>query len=132
QAEQAPAGVHRPPGGAVRLLHQRDAHGRRRVPARPPGPDGRADQAGDEPVPLPLRDPLPDRRRDQGGREMTATMDRRQFLAGTGALIIGASLPRLLHPKSAFGALQDPQIGPALVDPTLIDSWLAIGGDGTV
>ena len=63
---------------------------------------------------------------------MTATLDRRQFLAGTGAMFVAAALPRLLNPKTAFGALQDPQIGPALVDPTLIDSWLAIGGDGTV
>ncbi|WP_028063255.1 xanthine dehydrogenase family protein molybdopterin-binding subunit [Solirubrobacter soli] len=61
---------------------------------------------------------------------MTAT--RREFLAGTGAMFVAASLPRLLTPKTAFGALQSAQIGPALVDPTLIDSWLAIGGDGTV
>jgi CO/xanthine dehydrogenase Mo-binding subunit len=61
---------------------------------------------------------------------MTAT--RREFLAGTGAMFVAASLPRLLTPKTAFATLQAPQIGPALVDPTLIDSWLAIGGDGTV
>jgi len=61
---------------------------------------------------------------------MTAT--RRQFLAGTGAMFVAASLPRLLDPKSAFATLQDPQIGPALVDPTLIDSWLAVRGNGTV
>ena len=63
---------------------------------------------------------------------MTATLSRRDFLAGTGAMFVAASLPRLLNPKTAFAALEDPRIGPALVDPTLIDSWLAVGGDGTV
>jgi nicotinate dehydrogenase subunit B len=63
---------------------------------------------------------------------MTATLDRRQFLAGTGAMFVAATLPRLLDPRTAFATLQAPQIGPALVDPTLIDSWLAVLGNGKV
>ena len=59
-------------------------------------------------------------------------VNRRKFLAGTGAMIVAASAPRLLNPKAAFAALEDGQIGPALVDPKQLDSWLAIGGDGTV
>ena len=63
---------------------------------------------------------------------MTATLDRRQFLTGTGAMFVAATLPRLLNPRTAFATLQAPQIGPALVDPTLIDSWLAVLGNGKV
>jgi nicotinate dehydrogenase subunit B len=63
---------------------------------------------------------------------MTATLNRRAFLTGTGAMFVAASLPRLLNPKAAFAALEDARIGPALVDPALIDSWLAVRGDGTV
>src|SRR5262245_11830077 len=59
-------------------------------------------------------------------------LSRRRFLAGTGALVVSFSLPRLLDPKTAFGALDDFQIGPALVDPAQIDSWLAVHGNGTV
>jgi CO/xanthine dehydrogenase Mo-binding subunit len=62
----------------------------------------------------------------------TGRVNRRAFLAGTGAMFVAAGLPRLLNPKTAFAALEDGQIGPALVDPTLIDSWLAVHGDGTV
>lgn len=58
--------------------------------------------------------------------------DRRKFLTGTGALIVAIGAPRLLDPKSAFAALEDNQIGPALVDPAQLDSWLAVRGDGTV
>jgi nicotinate dehydrogenase subunit B len=63
---------------------------------------------------------------------MTATLNRRSFLAGTGAMVVSATLPRLLNPRAAFAALDGRQIGPALVDPKQIDSWLAIKGDGTV
>ena len=57
---------------------------------------------------------------------------RRAFLSGTGAMFVAIGAPRLLDPKSAFGALQDFPIGPAIVDPAQIDSWLAIRGAGTV
>jgi nicotinate dehydrogenase subunit B len=57
---------------------------------------------------------------------------RRAFLAGTGAMVVAIGAPRLLNPKAAFAALDDFPIGPALVDPNQIDSWLAVHGDGTV
>jgi nicotinate dehydrogenase subunit B len=63
---------------------------------------------------------------------MSATISRRQFVAGTGALVVSAALPRLLKPQNAFGALQDPKIGPPVIDARLIDSWLAVNGNGTV
>jgi nicotinate dehydrogenase subunit B len=58
---------------------------------------------------------------------------RRAFLAGTGALVVAIGAPRLLNPKAAYAALEDDfPIGPASIDPTQIDSWVAIGGDGRV
>ncbi len=63
---------------------------------------------------------------------MTATLNRRTFLAGTGAMVVSATLPRLLDPRAAFASLDSQKIGPALVDPRQIDSWLAVKGDGTV
>ena len=51
---------------------------------------------------------------------------RRDFLKGTGALVVTFSVPRYLVPTRAAA------IGPARVDPSLIDSWIAIGGDGHV
>ena len=53
---------------------------------------------------------------------------RRTFVKGTGALLVAVGAPRLLNPKAAFAALNgDFPIGPAVVDPTQIDSWIAIG-----
>ena len=55
---------------------------------------------------------------------------RRDFLKGGGALIVAFSTPLTLGTataKAATGA-----IGPALVDPNLIDSWVAVGQDGRV
>jgi nicotinate dehydrogenase subunit B len=63
---------------------------------------------------------------------MAATVSRRTFLAGTGAMVVSATLPRLLNPQRAFAQIDSQKIGPALVDPKQIDSWLAIKGDGSV
>jgi CO/xanthine dehydrogenase Mo-binding subunit len=59
-------------------------------------------------------------------------ISRKTFLAGTGVMLVAIGAPRLLDPKAAFAALDDGVIGPALVDPQQVDSWLAIAGDGTV
>jgi len=61
------------------------------------------------------------------------TFSRRTFVKGTGALIVAIGAPRLLNPKAALAAVNgDFPIGPAAVDPNLIDSWIAIGTDNTV
>jgi len=61
------------------------------------------------------------------------TFSRRTFVKGTGALIVAIGAPRLLNPKAAFAAVNgDFPIGPAAIDPNLIDSWIAIGTDNTV
>src|SRR3954454_757004 len=58
--------------------------------------------------------------------------DRRKFIIGSGAMVVAVGTPRLLNPQAAFAAVKGLPIGPALVDPNQIDSWLAIKGDGTV
>jgi len=58
--------------------------------------------------------------------------DRRKFVVGSGALVVAIGTPRLLNPKAAFAKATDFPIGPAVVDPLQVDSWIAIKGDGTV
>ena len=65
-------------------------------------------------------------------REREGGFSRRTFVAGAGVLVVAASLPRLLSPKEAFGLGVDGPIGPASVDATVVDSWLAIHADNTV
>jgi nicotinate dehydrogenase subunit B len=61
------------------------------------------------------------------------TFTRRTFVKGTGALVVAIGVPRLLNPKAAFAAVNgDFPIGPASIDPSQIDSWIAIGADGSV
>jgi len=61
------------------------------------------------------------------------TFTRRSFVKGAGALVVAIGMPRLLNPKAAFAAVNgDFPIGPAAIDPTRIDSWIAIGSDGGV
>jgi nicotinate dehydrogenase subunit B len=55
-------------------------------------------------------------------------LSRRQFLKGTGALVVSFNLFPSLSP--VFGQTT---VGPGIeADPTLLDSWLAIATDGTV
>jgi len=57
----------------------------------------------------------------------TIELNRRQFLKGTGALIVSFNL----FPSSSLLAQSNP--GPGIdADPTQLDSWLAIAPDGTV
>src|SRR5215470_5003424 len=58
----------------------------------------------------------------------TSSLSRRQFLKGTGALIVSFNLFPLTAP--VFGQTT---VGPGIdADPTSLDSWLAIAPDGTV
>src|SRR5882724_4377813 len=65
----------------------------------------------------------------KGGTEMkTMEFSRRQFLKGTGALIVSFNL---FPPASDLFA--QATVGPGSEpDPTSLDSWLAIAQDGTV
>src|SRR5690348_16732700 len=60
------------------------------------------------------------------------TFDRSTFLRGGGALIIAVGLPAAVWPSGAGAASGAPQVWPAEVDPSKLDSWLAIHADGTV
>jgi len=73
------------------------------------------------------------------------TYSRRTFVKGAGAIVIAIGAPRLLDPRAADAAINPVMpsleviehefpigVGPALIDPAQIDSWLAIGTDGTV
>ena len=56
------------------------------------------------------------------------SLSRRQFLKGTGALVVSFNLFPSLSP--VFGQTT---VGPGIeADPTLLDSWLAIAQDGAV
>ena len=73
------------------------------------------------------------------------TYSRRTFVKGAGAVVIAIGAPRLLDPRAADAAINPVMpslevienefpigVGPALIDPNQIDSWLAINADGTV
>ena len=60
------------------------------------------------------------------------TFDRSDFLRGGGALIVAAGLPAAVWPSGAGATSGTPQAWPAEVDPSKLDSWLAIHADGTV
>src|SRR6266545_2430840 len=72
------------------------------------------------------------------------TLSRKTFLAGGGAMIVAIGVPRLLNPKAAYAAVNPLStnkliygeypigVGPLIVDPAQIDSWIAILSDGTV
>ena len=58
----------------------------------------------------------------------TIELNRRQFLKGTGALIVSFNLF-----PSLVGSRRNRQSEPGIdADPTQLDSWLAIAPDGTV
>ncbi len=60
------------------------------------------------------------------------TFDRRGFLGGMGVLVVAIGAPGLVRVSGAGAATDVFPIGPALIDPTQIDSWIAIGADGSV
>jgi CO/xanthine dehydrogenase Mo-binding subunit len=60
------------------------------------------------------------------------TFDRSAFLRGGGALIVAVGLPAAAWPSDAGAAGEAPQEWPLEVDPSKLDSWLAVHADGTV
>ena len=66
---------------------------------------------------------------------MNAELSRRHFLQGTGALVVSFSASSLLEPFALvpFANAQGPFATHAShIDPTKLDSWLAVAADGTV
>ena len=60
------------------------------------------------------------------------TFSRRTVVKGAGVLVIALGVPRVVDPRAAQAAVDPVGIGPASIDPNQLDSWFAIGTDGTV
>ena len=63
------------------------------------------------------------------------TLSRKTFVKGAGVLVVAIGAPRLLDPgaaRAAVAGLDPVGIGPPAIDPSQIDSWIAVGSDGTV
>src|SRR5437763_4389459 len=141
-AASASAGVDRRAGAALWLLPERDDDPGRRSALDDEEPDRGSDPDGDERPSLPLwhlsADPDGDqagRRRDGEGRQVTMTgflhekeFSRKNFLKGSGAVVVGASVVGAGLAGKASAA------SPAgyLPDITKLDSWISIGADNTV
>ena len=58
------------------------------------------------------------------------TVSRRDFLKASGALVVSFSMAPL---ASRYSAAQGPfDAHPSHIDPSKLDSWIAVGADGTV
>jgi CO/xanthine dehydrogenase Mo-binding subunit len=61
---------------------------------------------------------------------MTAGLSRRNFLTGSGALVVSFSLAPLLEPLASGQGQFDTHM--SHIDPAKLDSWIAVGADGIV
>src|SRR5262245_14614895 len=144
--EAAPAADRLRTGGspAVRLLHQRLDHDRRRVPGNEEEAVRRRDQGGLDRAEVPLRHPHGDpargqaRIRDDGLREAIMTkmekrsaFSRRSVLKGAGALVVSVGMPVGFDTVLAVSTAAAQGGKPPLV-PNELDSYIAINADGTV
>src|SRR5439155_19746772 len=144
-AAPAPAGVDRCAGAALRLLPERDDDPGRRSSVDDEESDRGSDPHGDERPSLPLwhLSAHPDgdqagRRRDGEGREVTMTgllhekeFSRKNFLKGSGAVVVGASVVGAGLAGKASAAAR-PTLAGYNADATQIDSWLAVNADNTI
>src|SRR2546421_5130728 len=138
------AGVDRRAGAALRLLPERDDDPGRRFAVDDEEPDRGSDPHRDERPSLPLwhLSAHPDgdqagRRRDGEGRQVTMTgflhekeFSRKNFLKGSGALVVGFSL--LGSGLAAKASAAGPQATGYLPDPSQVDSWISVLADNTV
>jgi nicotinate dehydrogenase subunit B len=61
---------------------------------------------------------------------MTTGLSRREFLAGSGALVVSFSMAPLLEPLASGQGQFDTHM--SHIDPTRLDSWIAVAADGMV
>jgi nicotinate dehydrogenase subunit B len=59
-------------------------------------------------------------------------VSRRDFLKGSGALVVAFGIPSLRPAAAGAATRATAAIGPALVDPDQIDSWISVGANGRV
>src|SRR5262249_60059391 len=120
----------------MRLLHQRNDHGIRRVPCQQQEPDRGADQAGACQQSLPLRDTCSHHQSGQACSErlrevamnIQSNPSRRSVLRGGGALVVSFSLDSYISEALAQGAA--PPAKPLAL--TEVDSYLVIDAKGAV
>src|SRR5881296_879795 len=137
----------------MRVLHQRYHSDGQSFPGSEPESDRRRDQAGDVRRTVPVQRECANHARDQavcrGGESMklldtsktlrpdalgalsSAGISRRDFIKGSGALIIGFSMGGL---APRLGAAPAQALPPEFNGPgsNQLDSWIAIGADGNV
>lgn len=61
-----------------------------------------------------------------------SALSRRDFLKGTGALVVAFGVPLYLKPQDAAAAIVRGRAGPRNVEAGQLDSWLAVGADNSV
>src|SRR5206468_6754964 len=135
-ARRRAAGLHRRAGGAMRLLHQRLGDDRGAAPARQPESERHGHPQGARGTQVPLRHAHEHPSRGEaragaapesiGGAMDTITVTRRDFLKAGGALVVSFSWN-----GAALGDAQATS-WPKVIPPDALDSWIAIGADGTV
>src|SRR5262245_40002900 len=74
----------------------------------------------------------PERRPEMTSPIQETTFSRADFLKAGGALIVAIGLPAAAWPTTAGAASGVAQSWPVEVDPSKLDSWLAIHADGTI
>src|SRR5258708_29474241 len=150
KAAPAADGLRRGAGAAMRLLHQRLADDRGRLPARQEEAERSGDQGRVVRIEVPLRNPYQHSqggqacRRDDGLRESamtkfekaskfetTSALARRSFLLGGGALVVsvgaGVTLETVLSINQAYAQGAKPPL-----TPDQLSSYIAVNADGSV
>src|SRR5260221_3552021 len=131
QAPPAAARFHRGAGLPVRLLQQRNDHGRQGAASQQSPPERGRDQAGLERAPVPLRLAQPHRSRGAArgkGDGMKPSLSRRDFLKTGSALVISFSLA----PELAFGQAKPAPLPGSLGTNRMLDSRLRVDAHGSV
>src|SRR5712671_920303 len=146
-ARKAPSAadrLRRGAGAAMRLLHQRLDHDRRRVPGDQEEAERGRDQAGARGPEMPVRHPHQHparrqaRRHDDGLREVAMTkiekqtqFSRRAVLMAGGAVVVSVGLPIGLDTVLGIGEAYAQGSKPPLT-PDQLSSFIAVNADGTV
>src|SRR5262249_59270039 len=113
-----------------RLLHERRDSHRQGVPRPEPQGQRRGSAAGHVLGAVPLLCARADVESDQALRSGEGVMKRRDFLKTSGALVVSFSAASLIERTG----LAQGQFGTRAshVDPSHVDSWIAIAADGAV
>src|SRR5215470_8982095 len=143
QAASVADRLHRRAGAAMRLLHQRLAHDRGRLPARQQEAERGADQGRAVRTEMPVRHASghPARGQARGGDDglreapmhtaQRLAPSRRNLLKSAGALVVSIGAPMPFDPARAAEDALVAGAKPALT-PDQLSSYIAVNADGTV